>query len=79
MWAADEAAHAADIGACASLCCMGGAHAWPGQGAAPRRGAVQGARKLDYLRLIPVEHDPKGGIDILVCPTIICAGATVLR
>jgi hypothetical protein len=66
-WAADEAAHGADIELALRYAAWA-AHTPAGK-ARHRAGVLfKAPRKLDYLRLIPVEHDHKDGVDSLRLP-----------
>ena len=66
-WGADEAAHASDIDLALRYAAWA-AHTPAGK-ARHRSGVVfKAPRKLDYLRLIPVEHERRDGVDRLRLP-----------
>ena len=62
-WGLDEAAHAADIDLALRYAAWA-AHTPDGR-AFHRKGVLfKGPRKLDYLRLVPVEHETRHGVDM---------------
>jgi len=66
-WSADEGAHSADIDLALRYAAWA-AHTPSGK-VRHRTGVLfKAPRKLDYLRLIPVEHEPKHGVDSFRLP-----------